>query len=267
VSLRVGLSEEVLSGGTTNAGLVTRVGDTVRRPTRPTSPSTWALLDHLESVGFEGAPRYLGIDDQGREVLSYIPGRAAHRPYPSWALTDEALMSVAHLLRDYHQAVAGFDFGAYEWSEPLPVAFRDGIVCHNDLNLDNIVFVDGRATALIDFDLAGPGCVGWDLAGCARLWAPFELDPDRPTTSEQSLRRLTVFADAYGATAAQRQELVEAMVPCHDWCYEIVREAVGSGHPAFSRDWHNGGYLRARRSRQWLEANAPAMRAALRLAS
>ena len=62
--------EVVLPGGFTNAGRVTRVGDTVRRPRRPTSPSTWALLDHLERVGFDGAPRFLGLDDRGREMLS-----------------------------------------------------------------------------------------------------------------------------------------------------------------------------------------------------
>ena len=95
--------EVPLHGGTTNAGLVTRVGDTVRRPLRPTSAATKALLDHLERVGFEAAPRYLGVDDAGREVLSFIPGQAAIAPYPDWALTDEALVSVAQLLRRYHE--------------------------------------------------------------------------------------------------------------------------------------------------------------------
>src|ERR671915_1246008 len=97
-------SEVLLSGGLTNAGLVTRVGDTVRRPWRATSPSTWALLDHLQRAGFDGAPRFLGIDDRGREILSYIPGRAAIEPEAAWALTDAALVSVAALLRRYHEA-------------------------------------------------------------------------------------------------------------------------------------------------------------------
>jgi hypothetical protein len=70
-------TEVLLHGGTTNAGRVTRVGETVRRPWRPTSPATHALLDHLERLGFDGAPRFLGTDEHGREVLSYIPGEAA----------------------------------------------------------------------------------------------------------------------------------------------------------------------------------------------
>ena len=57
----------------------------------------------------DGAPRFLGLDDQGREVLSYVPGEAVTPPYPTWALTDQALESVAHLLRAYHDAVSSFD--------------------------------------------------------------------------------------------------------------------------------------------------------------
>ena len=96
--------EVLLHGGLTNAGRVIRVGDTVRRPL--SSAATWALLEHLERVGFDGAPRFLGVDDRGREVLSYVPGEAAIEPYADWALTDEALVSVAALLRHYHEAAA-----------------------------------------------------------------------------------------------------------------------------------------------------------------
>ena len=265
MSLRAEVFEEVLLGGSANAGLVTRVGDTVRRPVRPTSNATWALLDHLERVDFPGAPRHLGVDEQGREVLSYVPGTAVLRPYPAWALTDSALMSVARLLRDYHRAADGFDFDAHEWGHPLPSEFRGGIVCHNDLNLDNIIFVGGQATALIDFDLSGPGCVGWDLAGATRLWAPLEIDPDRPMVPAESLRRLGLFADTYGATKAEREQLIDAMVPCHDWCCQIVEEAANSGHETFSHYWHGGGSDCARLTRQWLSTHASEMRAALGL--
>ena len=48
------------------------------------------LLLHLESVGFDGAPRYLGTDDLGREVLTWIDGDV-HSAVPAWAMTDRAL--------------------------------------------------------------------------------------------------------------------------------------------------------------------------------
>ena len=87
--------EVPLPGGVANRGRVVRIGDTVRRPLRRTSSATHALLRHLEAVGFPGAPRFLGVDARDREVLSYIPGSTVIPPYPDWALTDEALESVA----------------------------------------------------------------------------------------------------------------------------------------------------------------------------
>jgi Phosphotransferase enzyme family len=258
--------EILLPGGTTNAGLVSRVGDTVRRPQRTTSPATRALLEHLERVGFESAPRYLGVDERGREVLSYIPGEAAIFPYQSWALTDQALVSVAELLRDYHRAVASFDPADYEWPDPIPAAFHRGLVSHNDPNLDNVIFANGRAIALIDFDLAGPGSAAWDLACAARLWAPLRDRRDAPAeTRRRALARLAMFADAYGATAGERAGMVEAFVPCHDWCYAVVRRAVASGHETFGLYWRDGGELRAERTRRWLATHGLDIAAALGL--
>jgi hypothetical protein len=36
-----------------------------------------ALLGHLHAAGFGGAPRPLGLDEFGREVLTFIPGTIA----------------------------------------------------------------------------------------------------------------------------------------------------------------------------------------------
>jgi Phosphotransferase enzyme family len=265
VNTRIAIHAEVLlHGGTTNAGRVTRVGDTVRRPQRPTSEATRALLGHLEHVGFEGAPRYLGIDSRGREVLSYIPGQAPIEPYPHWSLTDEALISVAELLRSYHEAVASFDPSRYRWPHPIPARFQQGLISHNDPNLDNVIFRSGRAVALIDFDLAGPGSTLWDLACSARLWAPLRAHGDNPTATRScAMARLALFADAYGASANERSGMVDAMVYCHDWCYGIVRHAVASGHEAFGLYWSQGGKPRAERTRRWLATQAPEMRGAL----
>jgi hypothetical protein len=75
--------EVPLAGGDVTEGVV-RAGDTVRRPVGPHSPLVHALLTHLESAGFAGAPRFLGIDRSGREVLTYIDGEVAGRPRPPW---------------------------------------------------------------------------------------------------------------------------------------------------------------------------------------
>jgi hypothetical protein len=122
----------VLHGGMTNAGLVSRLGDTVRRPARANGAATEALLAHLERVGFDGAPRFLGRDERGGEILSFIPGRAAIEPYEDWALTDAALVSVAALLRRFHDAVASFHPAGHEWPRFVPEVFDEGVISHND---------------------------------------------------------------------------------------------------------------------------------------
>lgn len=71
--------EEPLGGGNVSAAVV-RIGDTVRRPTGPWTPAVHGLLRHLEQVGFLGAPRVLGSDEQDREILEYVPGSVPWGP-------------------------------------------------------------------------------------------------------------------------------------------------------------------------------------------
>lgn len=249
--------EFTLPGGTANYGLVVRVGDTVRRPLREHSPATHALLRHLAERGFDGAPRLLGVDDRDREVLSYLPGVAPIEPRPEWSLSDAALASVAGLLRRYHDATSDFDAGAHRWPAAVPAQFCDGVVAHNDLNLDNVVFQDGAASALIDFDLSCPGGRAWDLAGLTRLWVPLREDVDVPDSRRgRTMSRLGLALDAYGVTGAQRHRVVDAQVPCHDWMIDVVRAGVVQGNRAFVRYWHDGGRERSARTRAWFAAQA-----------
>jgi hypothetical protein len=256
--------EVPLAGGLANRGAVVRVGDTVRRPQRRTSPATHALLRHLEDVGFEGAPRFLGVDAQGREVLSFIPGSAVLQPYPAWALTDEALVSVAELLRGYHRAVEGFDPGPYVWPESPPAAFAGELVSHNDPNLDNVVFRDGRAVALLDFDLAGPGSRLWDVACAARLWAP--LRPDRVVRDARrghGFERLRVFLDGYGLDDAGRRRVVGAVQANQEWFSRLIERYVAAGHAAFAEYARSDVRMPAEDYRAWLAEVEPEIRAAL----
>ena len=254
--------EVPLLGGTANRGRVHRVGDTVRRPLRPTAQSTHALLRHLERVGFDGAPRMLGIDRTGREVLSYVHGTAITAPAPGWALTDGALRSVGELLRRFHEAVADFDPSPYSWPASAPAPFSGGTITHNDPNLDNVVFRDGRAVALIDFDLAAPGAPVWDLAGAARLWAPLRAPADTADTRRgQELQRLRVLVDAYGVI--DRDDVVDAVVTNHEWMCALVRDGARRGVPGFAAYWTGQAQARADRTRTWLADHTDAMRDAL----
>jgi Phosphotransferase enzyme family len=253
--------EEVeLHGGTANRGLVVRVGDTVRRPPGAGSQGVHALLRHLERVGFDGAPRYLGEDEQGREVLTYIEGRVPIAPYPDWALTDEALVGVARLLKRYHRAVASFDPRPYRWGSGVPARWRTGLLSHNDPNLDNIVFRGTTAVALIDFDLASPGSALWDVALAARLWVPLRDPADVPDDrAQRPVERLRLFADAYGVRDEQLTALVAAARASHTWCYDTVRAGAYRGQAGYAEYWTPSAQAHDLRGQRWLDTHEHAL--------
>jgi hypothetical protein len=254
-----------LHGGTANRGLVVRVGDTVRRPQTAGSAAVHDLLVHLEEVGFDGAPRYLGDDDRGREVLTYIEGDVATVPYPAWSLEDRALLSVARLLRRYHDAVRTFRGSRHPWASSVPAGYRKGLISHNDPNLDNIVFRDGEAVALIDFDLASPGSALWDVAVAARLWVPLRDPADVPDDrAERMGDRLRMFADAYQLDPVDRSQLADAATRSHAWCYDIVRAGAEQGHPGFVQWLITDLERHDERGRRWLARHQGDLREALR---
>lgn len=256
--------QEVLTGGTANRGLVLRVGDTVRRPRQPAADGVHALLRHLEDVGFDGAPRYLGEDADGREVLTYIDGEVPTAPHPAWALADDALVGVAALLRRYHEAASSFDPTSHAWPTRVPLPYGGALVTHNDPNLDNVVFRGGRAVAFIDFDLASPGSVLWDAALAARLWVPLRDPADVPgDLADRAGERLRLFADAYGLARGERRRMAEAVLATHTWCYDIVRDGAEHGRPGYQHYWTPSAQEHDQRGRRWLEDNLAALTAAL----
>ena len=164
----LGPEEIALHGGSMTA--VWRVGETVRRATGRWTPAVHALLDHLERAGFEGAPRALGIDTAGREILTFLSGAS------DWPKNDGAVLAVGRLLRRYHDAVATFvPPPGMPWRIDRPLGL-DELVCHNDLQPANTVFRDGEPVAFIDWDLAGPAPAIFDLARAAWDFIPLRSD-------------------------------------------------------------------------------------------
>ncbi|MGE5830866.1 MAG: phosphotransferase, partial [Micromonosporaceae bacterium] len=155
---------------------VTRVGRTVHRPVGPWTPAVHALLRHLEDVGFDAAPRVLGIDAEGREVLTFVDGEDGHHARTAALHDDNALAAVGQLIRRFHDSVAGFVAPADATWQFLPNAPRGGIVCHNDLAPVNTLYVDGRPRAFIDWDFAAPAPPEWDLACAAWSFVPLYDD-------------------------------------------------------------------------------------------
>lgn len=248
-------SDEVLHGGVANANAVVRRGEHVLRPSNPYSENVHAYLSFLASADFGGASVPVGIDPDGRERLQFIEGDVAIPRYPSWAQSDAALVSMTHLVRRLHHASIGFDGEGLEWSQELADPFGGSVVCHNDVCLENVVFRDGHAVAIIDFDYAAPGRPLFCLTAFARMCVPI----DNPENAERMgwstidrAPRLRLVADTYQVDRADRVEMISMLDATIAAGGQFVLRRVEAGDPGFVKMWHDmGGMERFDRRREW----------------
>ena len=261
------MAEEPLAGGIANAGKVVRDGDHVLRPSSAHTASIHTFLRAVRAAGFAGVPMPIGVDDDGRERLELIEGDVPVVPYPAWAQTDAALASLGSLLRRVHDAACTFDATGLGWSDALADPAGGSVVCHNDLELSNVVFRGGVAVALVDFEFAAPGRPVYDLAHLARFCVPIDDDVDRARLGWQVVdapARLRMLADAYGLDRDGRTELPAAIEDAMARIEAATRRAVDAGEPNAVALWERtGGAERFDRRRRWWTAHRPAFAAAL----
>jgi hypothetical protein len=261
-----------LTGDGVTPGIV-RIGDTVRRPVRPFTATIQAYLAHLQQAGFTAAPVPLGVDEQGREVLSFVPGDVPREPLPAETAGEDVLVALAQLIHRLHAASYGWvpppdaTWGGIPGSDTVATGPVDGepeLVSHRDYCPGNVVFRDGLPAALIDFDLARPTTRLYDIANALHWWVPL-LDPrDRaPAFADlDAPYRVAVFANAYGITAQQRKELVPlATRMVHR--FHLTARAAADVDPVFQRLWEQGVKDRMPRAEAWLAQAGPAIAARL----
>jgi hypothetical protein len=257
------LTEELLEGGVANVGGVVRVGDTVRRPVGPQTLTVHAFLRHLEAVGFDGAPRVLGFDEAGREILTFIPGEVAVPPeLPAWAIRDELLVTVARLQRRLHGAASGFEPpGDAVWAPGhLPVT-HGTLVCHADICMENVVVRHGTAAAFIDFDHAAPMDRRMDIAVACRHWVPLRdpVDLEPALAGIGQVRRFRAFCDAHALTRPDRAVVLDLLADFLVRALPGIRARAEAGHPGFGAMWRSGYAERNLRARRWLETTREAL--------
>lgn len=178
----MGEIEIPLSGGRVTAGVV-RLGDTVRRPILKDRSHVHALLRHLEGQGFDGAPRLIGMDEQNREILTFLPGDV---PDDLGHFCDAQITAAGSLLRRFHDTTVDLALAQDRNAE---------VICHNDWGPPNAVFRDGLPYGIIDFDTIAPGLRLWDLGYSAFTWLDLG---DSAYSGDEQIRRLSVFAAGYG---------------------------------------------------------------------
>ena len=250
-------AEEVLHGG--DLTTVVRVGDTVRRPTGPWSTSVHALLRHFELAGFDGASRFLGIGEQGREILSFVDGEPGHAPVPA---EDDVVWELGRLLRRMHDAQEGFEPPADAAWQRFPGEEPTGeVICHDDLFWTNVIFRDGRPAALIDWDLAKPARRLADVARASSYWAPLIRDSvarEWGLPTERRGERLRLLCDAYGLVVGERAQLLDEVVRRRQLGYEAHRIWGGvERRPGWREMWDAGSAAQFSANMRWLEQHRP----------
>lgn len=200
-----------LTGGQQNQ--VIKVGDTVHRMIKG-HPLIHSYLLYLEKAGMPGVPRFLGLDEQGREILTFLPGKTMGRDFSHLhpcLYSDETITDAARFMRRLHDVSAGFVQTAHDnnWKNPFFPEGDHETICHGDAAIWNFVFVEDRFTGLFDFDQAYPGTRVWDLTSTLFSVIPltyFVYIPELRTTVDYESskhaadrrRRIRLFFDAYG---------------------------------------------------------------------
>ena len=211
---------EVLTGGTANRGKVVRIADRVHRPRGRGADVAEALLIHLERVGFDGAPRFVGHDDEGRQVLTFIEGTVHPDQRPPWIDDDEAnakaLGRIAALVRELHLATEGFvpPDGA-ETFRPLPIP--GSVWNHADVHYGNAVYRGDDPVGLIDWECCAPAGRMYDPATlllCARNPRPDRPDNERREWAASLVAEAVL--DGYGASDDERAAFRDVIAAAFD---------------------------------------------------
>ncbi len=218
-------SEEKLVGG--NMTTVSRVGDTVHRETGAWTKQVHFVLAHLRAKGIKEVPAPLGFDEQGREVLTYIPGLVGHFPSPELR-SDKILVSAARLLRRIHDATKDIAL-IYQAGWQSPTREPIEVICHGDFAPYNCVFDRGELIGVIDFDHAHPGDREWDLAYALYRFAPITApsNPENYGTTQEQCRRVRLFCDEYGLL--ERSSIVQSIKLRIAYMADYLRHGAADG--------------------------------------
>jgi hypothetical protein len=243
------VAEWSLPGGFVSG--VVRNGDTVRRNPGDRAEFVHKLLRYFEERGWMSAPRLLGVDGQGREMLTYLDGYVAWRSPTDRVNSIESLTQVARLVRQFHDLTAG-----------TPLATGQEVVCHNDLSPKNTVYRDGgegmRPVAFLDWDIAAPGARIHDIAHMC--WQYLDLGPavhDLVTTSQ----RMRLMCDAYGMV--DRSHVVETILWWQDRCWRGIDAGAEAGDAAMAGLRASGAVRSVRAAYDWVLAHRAEIEAAL----
>jgi hypothetical protein len=246
--------EQALGGGI-NPRQTVRVGDTIRRPAHVGTPAIQALLQHLEAKNFP-APRAMGIDSKGREILSFIEGRASTWPWPEILLGPVGAEIVGRMLRRYHDAVADFS-GPHVWMTGSRAPSEGEVICHGDFAPHNLIWRGDVIAGVIDWELVHPASPIEDVGYAAWMSVPLRPDSDLQhigfSSPPNRRERLSALARGYGRFDSQ--SIIEATLLLQDKSTAEMEDRGRRGVEPWKTYLAAGLAERNRRDHAWLLEN------------
>jgi len=159
-------------------------------------PGVWPRRvrpEHCAPVGHALAALHLAGSD-------YAPTRTNALGPPGWppllARCEGGDAVQPGLLAELHAALAGI---LAEWPDGLPVGH-----IHADLFPDNVFFLDGQLSGLIDFYFAATDVLAYDIAVCLNAWC---FEPDLSFNVTKARAMLTAYAARRTLSDAERAAL------------------------------------------------------------
>ncbi len=227
-------NKKILKGGQSTASVI-QFGNTVHRTKSANHNFVHTLLQFLQKKNFSYSPKFLGINEQGQEILSFIQGEVPRRKI----LTDNQLILSIKILRAFHDCASLSDLcNGHE------------TICHNDFASWNVIFQNEEPVGMIDFDEAAPGRRIDDVAYF--IWTFLDLGNEEFTTEDQ-IRKTNMLCETY--QLKNKQDLTIAFLKQQNRILEKRKNIVTNSSNSNLVEFSKGAIQRIESSIKWVKEN------------
>jgi len=220
--------EVPLSGGRMTQGVV-RKGNYVLRPCCSNSVFVHEVLKWLEKKNVFAAPRFIGLSDDGREIISYLSGISpedlgTYNGNDHWKPNESQLIEAGRVIKTLHGALLDF-----------PGCMNDQTVCHNDLSPCNFMFENDLPYAVFDWDACAIGDPLNDLAYAAWMWSDLGNEENSPGDIGKTIKAIL---DAYELDGKKRLSFNERI---HEQIERVAKSLLAANLVQSSQWAHDVG--------------------------